>query len=92
MSQDERKLKIKNFIKNQDVLCIEDNYIKFYVIKYLDNREDTLTPASLEKLMDSYYNIDDIDFSVVYMIIDDDKITDDIIIESDNLYKKYFKK
>lgn len=92
MSQDERKTKIKNFIKNQDVLCVEDDYIKFYVIKYLDDREDTLSPASLERLMESYYDIDDIDFSVIYWIIDDDKMVDDIIIESNKLYKKYFEK
>lgn len=90
MSRKIRQTKIKDFISSQDISNIDDQYIKYFGIEYPNGRKDTLTPETLERLISSYYDIDDIDFSVVCCFIDEEKLIKDIIKESDSLYKKFF--
>lgn len=91
MSRKLRQNNIKTFLREQDIVNLDEQYIKYFGIEYPDGRTDTLTPGTLEKLVSSYYNVDDIEFDVVCWFIDEEKLVKDIIKESDKLYKKYFK-
>lgn len=90
MSPTLRKKTLKKFLREQDVSNINNQYIDYIGIEYPSGRTDTLTPETLEKLILSFHDLNDIDFDITCWYINEEKLVKDILKESNRIYKKYF--